>query len=434
MYNHEVSIRFSIFNNQYSTISAGENGLQRTIFYCRASEFPTEEIKNWFDVNPREPKVKKTGKDQGKPTGSVAQKVLETLDIEPYSFCLKNQGISLSAESIQEYKDENNNVYVDVKFTNKKYHGVVNGGHTTYCIDFAQVKKKESKGEQYSDLNEALVPIEVRTNIKLDDIVAMADGLNSSMSVDLESLSDLNGDFDKIKESLKNKKGNDEVAYHQGDSGSFDIKDVLRVLTTLNIEICPDPGSAVVYGVGKPRAALEAFKERKSDPNNQSFEVLEAHTWELLVLLEKICQKFWKSQSGMKMGRTKEKGKKTAKANKNERYSSKDCCFADGKLEGKLLLGVFLPALSAFRCLIDNDAFKQGQLKWKIDYESVLEPFCEQYATYVSENKGATEPANFGSQASSYSSAYSFLKGIMQAREVEELRKRIEQLEETQDS
>ena len=116
--------------------------------------------------------------------------------------------------------------------TDKKRHGVINGGHTLRAILEAR-DSSSSASAAYVRLH----IYQLKDEVDIDMIADMAEGLNRSLQVDDPSLENLKGSFDQIKEVLKDKRGADQIAYQQGHTGNVDVVEVLTLCSLFNLPV-----------------------------------------------------------------------------------------------------------------------------------------------------------------------------------------------------
>lgn len=177
-----------------------------------------------MSINPRVPSRNKAGIL----AGPVAKGILETLQESPEQMVLKNLGIYLLVDRAFYNHTESQ---LQLSFTDKGLHGIVNGGHTYAAIMQAIEQAEPSQLER---LNEAFVRLNVYEGIEADMVAEMAEGQNRSKQVDDPSLANLQGEFDLIRKALKGLPGASTIAYHQGDTGDLYVSELLVMLELLN--------------------------------------------------------------------------------------------------------------------------------------------------------------------------------------------------------
>jgi hypothetical protein len=96
---------------------------------------------------------------------------------------------------------------------------------------------------------------EVDTHIIADT----ADGLNRSLQVDDPTLENLKGSFELIKKALKDKRGEEEIAYQQGYLGNVDIVEVLTLCSLFNLNKYPNRRTHPYGLFGQRKVVLDTF-------------------------------------------------------------------------------------------------------------------------------------------------------------------------------
>jgi hypothetical protein len=200
------------------------------------------------------------------------------LTTTPEQFILKNAGIYVLAESARESEGT-----LDVTLTDAKEHGIINGGHT-----YATIAKivDEATDEEKVKLASAFVPVHVFTGISRDNVLAMADGLNRTRQVQEASLENLRGHYDTIKAAMKSHWGNEDIAYHEGDSGTVNIGEVLAFLEIFNFERYPAEEHPYRLYAHRSRVITEAAEDFGS--HIESVGVIVKHLPDILKLADSI--------------------------------------------------------------------------------------------------------------------------------------------------
>lgn len=182
------------------------------------------EITDWLEVNPRDAHLGTT----------VTKKIAESLTNTPEWFLFKNRGLTLIVDRV--HFDNKQNV-IELELSNKKLHGLLDGGHTYKVI---RQLLEDADGESYP----ALIKLEILEGIE-DQLTAIdiVDARNTSMQVREQSLENLRGSYDQIKKVLEDANPNyaGTVSYKEfdidedGKRKSNDVKDLLSYLMCLNV-------------------------------------------------------------------------------------------------------------------------------------------------------------------------------------------------------
>ncbi len=209
----------------------GVDGARLGTCFVRVTDLPIG-LDAFMAINPRVPSRTKVGLLRG----PVAQGILSTLREQPHEMVIKNQGIYvLAAETkfaVNADVGKGGAGTLELKLADKGKHGIVNGGHTYAAIREAI---ETATPEELESLKEAYVRLNVYVGVDEEFVPEMAEGLNRSKQVDDPSLVNLQGDFDAIRKALKGIPGASEIAYHQGDSGSIYISEILVYLEMFNV-------------------------------------------------------------------------------------------------------------------------------------------------------------------------------------------------------
>lgn len=393
-----MEFEFSLPTEEYRSLPVpfGDSAirkLQLATFFVPVEALP-DQLKDWMEVNPRVPRFNK--KDQL--AGVVAKEIVRTLKEDPEKFALKNQGIYVIAEDVEFKKEAGGQGRVYIKLTDPKKHGVVNGGHTFRAI--REVAEDEDRPDPWT----AYVRMHIFKANEPDAalIAEMAEGLNRSLQVDDPSLENLRGSFDKIKAQLSGKRGEEQIAYRQGDSGDIDVQQVITYMSMLNLNAFPDRRRHPHTLFGQPKAVLQSFIE-EINKENSAFDLILPRLHDILVLTDRI-----QILTAPSFGRIK-----ISNAKKNNRVGSATkkkipAHFAGGYIGGDVPLGFLYPMLAAFRANISYSAWQQGKFEWLTDPDELLKAVHEEMAQIIKQeyedNKG--KPAEVGRKEAAYRGCY----------------------------
>ena len=398
-----VDLRFPTNEFRSLPIPTSDSTKRAKIATCfvHVDDLPSE-LENWMGVNPRIPRKNKAFKLQG----PVAKAMIRTLQEEPEKFALKNQGIYLLVKKVSFEKEEGGQGFASVTLADPEYHGVVNGGHTYYAIREVVREREEGEGDGLSPWD-AYVRLHIIEGIEEELITDLAEGLNRSMQVDNPSLENLRGRFDEIKEHLKGKRGDDQIAYRQGDMGEIDILQVLTIMTMLNLDQFPDRKKHPNSLFGHPKEMLNIFVE---DARNESpvFRRTLPKLHEILVLSDLIQQKGVLC-SGLE--RLKVSDSKKENRVRSEKNKGRPAHFAGGTIDGKFPLGWLYPMLAAFKADISPSAWREGKLEWIVDPKELLNSVIEEMAQIVGQEHkdNKAKPAEVGKKEAAYRGCYSVI-------------------------
>lgn len=203
----------------------GVDNARLGVAYVKVLDIPGT-LDNYMKINPRVPNRSKTGVL----SGPVVKGILKTLRDNPEEMVLKNQGIYLLVEQVQFSKDIGHG-NIQIIFTDDGKHGIINGGHTYAAIREAI---ETASTEELKALEDAYIRLHIFQGIDEELVPEIAEGLNRSRQVDDPSLVNLQGQFDIIRKAMKGVKGENSIAYHQGDEGDIYISEILVYLSMFN--------------------------------------------------------------------------------------------------------------------------------------------------------------------------------------------------------
>lgn len=315
-------------------------------------------LDDWLKVNPRVPN--RNAKDVL--TGHVVRGIRETLAGAPEDFAIKNQGMYLLVDKIGEYDRLRDGGRLKLRLTNPQAHGLCNGGHT-----YAAIREHANTAEDPKTLDEAFVRIHIFEGIDPDKVEVMAEGLNLSKQVDDPSLQNLRGLYDSIREAMKGRNGSDEIAYHQGDKGSYYITEIVRSLIFFNCDRFDErrhPNN--LYR--QQKKMMRMFEEDyNKEPSPISLTVPRAH--EILSLMDKIAKAtpLAAENARFKLGNMTE-GKARAGS---PIHKDTPLYFIGETMDHKIPNGWLMVMLAAFRANVDWD-LKSGKFEWRVPVDELL--------------------------------------------------------------
>jgi len=360
------------------------------IFYVDASKVPSELI-NWRDVNPRE--IKKTT--------AVYKDMVSTLLEESDKFHERNRGITIVADSIK-YDDKNKTVVVEM--SDKKYHGVIDGGHTLQAILDAQ----DSPPDGWS----AHVFIKALCGIEKDQIAEIAGGLNTSQQVDLKSLENLKEHFEGLKKALSKQSYSKSIAYKMNEKGAIDVRDVLQYLAVFDCDKYSDKKHpSDIFGRKEAIVREFARQAKKQDPSVDSFGKLITKAPEILALRDLLEKKVLKQKGIGKYS----SGKNTRI--RSDRNKDSHLVFIDETVNGKIPLGWVMPMLGAFRANVDWDSSNKT-FNWIEPIEELLDDCVEDLFLNITDihERENSRPEYVGRNAMAWRACYSSVNNAILTR------------------
>lgn len=387
-------LKFKIECDDYRTLripGVDSKSIKLGTLFTEIDQLP-DDLKNWVDVNPRDPKFTKAGNL----SGAVSRSIVNTLEENPSVFSLKNLGIYILVDSVESKRLPGDRHSVEITLSNTKKHGIVNGGHTFSAIRQA-LNAKERKY-----IGGAFVRLHLYMNVPESDIVELADGLNRNLQVTDTSLANLSGQFTIIENSLKGKKGSAEIAYADGNPGKIDILDILHILSCFDLKTYPDGERHPNDIFGNKKKILSRYV-KDIEESNSSYKILIESIHEILVLSEEIQKALVPEVKRFKIKNTE----------KNNRVGSdihkRDAIFSEGIISGYIPQGWLYPIISAFRANMKQSSWDKGKVEWLIPtkdlIESIIADLAKKIISQHVDNKN--KPGEVGRKATAYELCYS---------------------------
>ncbi|MGF1235750.1 AIPR family protein [Streptomyces sp. 2-6] len=302
------------------------------------------------DANPRDPNLNRQVYRQ------VRASLLGEDGTGTGIFHLKHGGIVLIAEKLERVED---GLY-RVSFNGGGKQGVANGGHTYRLILDAQ--EKGIPADQY-------VEFKIHVGVPEDAVPDVADGLNTSMQVRPESLADLRNKFDWLKEALgKLPGGADHVAWHEGDAGDYDVREVIALLMALDPERYKLDNPV---GIENTYARLSSvFKAYLSEGQGERVEGFANIAAEAMTLYEYIrctaVEVFTRKFRATNLRETRANGSKYEFPYLRDPLTGKP-----RTCDVRLVKPAAIVAFTAFRVLVDVDQ-ETGTASWRYPFPEVL--------------------------------------------------------------
>lgn len=299
------------------------------------------------DANPREPNLNR----------QVYRKVQASLMGKEGSgaFHLKHGGIVVIAERVERLDADQYRLW----FNRDVKQGIANGNHSYKLI-------LESQSEGIPD--DQYVEIKVHTGVPSEAVADLADGLNTSMQVREESLADLRNQFDWLKDVLgQHLNGRKAVAWHEGDDGEYDVREVIALLMAL------DPGRYPLedpVGIENTYARLSStFRSYLTSPEPvMKFAPIALQALELYEYIRSTAPDVWNAVGGGRFRTTK-----IADVHKSGgTFKFPFLLDSTGRPQGsdvRLTKAAAVPAFSAFRALVDVP--DHAPASWRYDFDDV---------------------------------------------------------------
>lgn len=318
------------------------HSMERHVMLCAVGSLPEGMS---FDPNARQPNINR----------AVYKKVQRSLmneGCEPNTFHLKNKGITIVAKRVKRHTDHDYEVFFD------EGHGIVDGGHT-YELIIRTREKTALPPKQF-------VKLEILTGLPDEMIPDVAGGLNTSVQVQDMSLLDLGKAFEWIKDELALEAYASKIAWSENDSGEFDARDIISMMTCFDINAFPKNGDIhPVIAYEKKAEVIKRFKADFEDNDGKEYKRFRPILKDILMLYDTIGFQFrlMRNHDGGKGGALKI-------IDRRERKPF-DFIFINEQDEYRLQDGALYPILAAFRWMVELNP-KTDTYRWTGGFKAVL--------------------------------------------------------------
>jgi hypothetical protein len=313
--------------------------------------------------------------------------MMETVEISPSTFHLKNRGIIYRCDKFEfenakrvlrvTIPDIPNDELEDIENGNPKF-GVADGGHT-----FEVIRQTVSRANELSEREgwtEPFVRVHFMAGQAFDsgELEQVVEALNTSSQVQQFTLDEYNNKFDELKDALRNGGFNpDFIAFRENEEKEWDVREVIqRLACFLKDRWKSTQPSSMYKSKGK---ALDLYT---NDTTHDEFRKLYSVAADVITLPEFIQSEFSKGDTvkGRKFGKMRAVKKlKGPKTRPGTSYAT----------EHEMDLAASLPIAAAFRELLE---LKDDRYYWKADYKEVFKVAAEElYKALL--NKGRTAKA-----------------------------------------
>ncbi|MEH7250461.1 AIPR family protein, partial [Neobacillus niacini] len=232
---HAIEVKQIVtFNNVKGILSDIIEEKGQNIRYYKFTAYCCDIQPTSKEANPRKQDISKKNK--------VASKIRETLLDPDVSFHTRNKGITYFAEDLKVTKNLDGTINIQLIFVDPSSQGSVDGGHTELVI-------LDEKGN-YPDWKK--VNIEVMSGIMSPFThVSIAESRNTGAQVTAETLDELSGMHEILKNHLYNTPFDNRVSYKQNedkeDGKDLTITLIKKLYETFNIRDYADKDPKGVY-------------------------------------------------------------------------------------------------------------------------------------------------------------------------------------------
>jgi hypothetical protein len=299
-------------------------------------------LADWRRINVRDPKI----------TGAVPRAIQRGFQDYAEMFLFMNRGLVLSVDSVSFDQKTSS---MTLNFSDPNLHGLLDGGHTYNIV------REAIEG---SNGVPRYLKVEILEGFGTDDITQIVDARNTSNQVADESLINLRGEFDELKQALKGAPYFDKVAFkefeydEQGVPKPIDIREVVAILTAFDRENF----SESIHPINTYRsksAVLKHFKEHL--PSYKKIYPLAQQLLELFDQIQLKLPELYNKARGQTGGVSGGKfGKLTGVVYRDGKLVS-DLYFLGVKSKYGVPAGFVYPILGAFRALLEE---RDGKYVW----------------------------------------------------------------------
>jgi len=267
----------------------------------------------------------------------------------PGLFGYKHLGINIIAEKVEEIDSRTSILHF------KPGQGVMNGGHGLAIL--RELQEKPGK----ADMPPNFIKVTVIVGLDREVIPEVAGANNTSVQVKAQSLLELKGAFEPLKQALKNSRIANDIQWREGDEGSVKVEDIVAAMTCFRSDVYPlenrrrTPHNAYAYKTG----LIDEFRK-----DTEGYHALASRLPEILEFQDFIRTQPKKvyNESGGRFGGLKfvDSIYTDAKGEKRKKELPPFVMpFTGEEVEHRLNIATVFPILAAFRLLLrrDGDTF-----------------------------------------------------------------------------
>lgn len=245
-------VTIPVASNRISQLRDPARSGHDTIYaYVKVSDLPLDMS---MDVNPRAQNTE----------SRVARQISNGLVDDSKIFHLLNRGMTITAYDAK-YNAKTEKLTLELA---DGYYGVLDGGHTYAVIKknlapYLEPPKEGEEPKEKPEFFEAYVRVEVIVGVKSDLLVDIARSRNTSAQVKDESLANLEGSFEWLKEILFKQRFGEQIAYKENEDDAqfpIDVREIVALLTLFHPKF-EDAENPPIMGYTSKGRCLELFRE-----------------------------------------------------------------------------------------------------------------------------------------------------------------------------
>jgi hypothetical protein len=334
-----ASFTFPVVSFRHIETPHQKQGYKDFLAVVDISQLP--DLTAWRKINVRDPKL----------SGAVPKAIRESVRANLETFVFLNRGLVLAVKSAS---FNNQTGHLTLTFEDPDLHGLLDGGHTYNIL----LQERTSLQEKQ------FVKVEVLEGFDHEEIVDLVDARNTSNQVRDQSLMNLQGEFEELKEHLKGQPYAKLIAYKEHElleddtAKPIDIREVVSVLTCFD---CANFDTRVhpVIAYSSKAASLTHFKTHVTD-----YRKIYPLAPDILALFDSV-QYYLPDLYNKVRGKNGEvAGGKFAKLTGVTKYEGKrraHLLFIEEETQISVPTGFTYPVLAAFRALLEE---KSGRYVW----------------------------------------------------------------------
>ena len=319
------------------------------------------------------------------------------------TFDLMNKGITILAEAVTLANKQENLLEITV---DDEVGGIVDGAHTAKIINEANADRTTPDG-QY-------VEVYIKTGISNELISDIARGLNTGIQVAAQSIYNIDGVFDWLKEAVKDQPYAGKIAWSESDKGDYDVRDLIGVLEVLNIFDYPNDLNTTKHPISAYEKWSLPLKKFADDYKANRYDLKKSKYYKLrnllidgLTLYDTIRHDFRnvRNEAGGSAGKMK------IVEEASDSRGSFDFPFANlPAAKYRLTKGATFPVLGAFRSYVQLNS-KTGDAEWKGGFKKIRQVWKDAAPSLVDETyqltrEGYRSPDAVGKNRKHWSTLY----------------------------
>lgn len=267
------TVEIKVDKNAVRTLEDPQSKGHKTMYaYVRIADLPLDLP---LEVNPRNQNT------HSRVAREIASGLLDETDV----FHVLNRGMTITVLSA---KYNNASEKLSLEFAGN-YYGVLDGGHTFSVIKEQVEKHKDTPENERPDFFNAYVKLEIIEGVRSSLLVDLARARNTSAQVKDESLANLSGSFDWLKDILAKTNFGNKVAYKENEDDithPIDIREIIGLLTLFHPSF-QETENPPVIGYSSKGRCLELLREEP-----KGYEMLRPIIPDILELYDYVQKNF----------------------------------------------------------------------------------------------------------------------------------------------